>query len=202
MSSIAIRDARLDDLRALADVNARSFTGTLGASLGERYQSAFLGYFLRRPDALCVIAEEGSRLAGLVYGAPDGYDEALKRELFLVTATSFLRHPQAILHRNFLPHLARRVRARLGREQHDRPESPKPVFDLVGIATSPDHRGRGVARKLLDAFTERAFEASFRSVVLDVYATNERAVKVYESNGWRVLWSEGNVRRYVKLQAL
>ena len=197
----SIREGYMEEVGALVALNVRSFAGTLGASLGDPYQSAFLRYFLRHPDALCIVAEEDGALAGLVYGAPDGYDAALKRELLLPTAASLLRHPRALVHRNFLPHLLRRIRVRFGRDRHARPDAPAPVFDLVGIATAPEHRGRGVARRLLAAFTEKAFARSYASVVLDVYVANTSAVRLYESDGWQILWSDGEVRRYAKLRA-
>lgn len=200
LNGIYIRIATSDDLSRLTDVHARAFAGTLGASLGDRYLSAFLGYFLRAPSALCVVAEaKAGVLAGYVFGAPDGYSHELDRRMLPNVVLSILTHPRAVLHANFLRHMPARARSLLKRPIAGTDALPvprAPTFDLVGIGTNPDFRGRGVGARVLHEFVERAFERDFASVVLDVHAHNAAARRMYESSGWSVLWDLGPTLRY------
>lgn len=65
------------------------------------------------------------------------------------------------------------------------------AYHLMNIAVDPDMRRRGIARALLDEMLERAgIDASF---TLEVRVSNEAAINLYESYGFRGV---GTRRRY------
>ncbi|HEY4201208.1 MAG TPA: GNAT family N-acetyltransferase [Devosiaceae bacterium] len=47
-----------------------------------------------------------------------------------------------------------------------------------------DYRARGIGRALLEATLDDAFARGFERVALEVFAGNERAVRLYEKVGF------------------
>lgn len=58
---------------------------------------------------------------------------------------------------------------------------------LYSLVTGPAHRGRGVARALLDAAEAAAMERGCVSLRLEVRVDNDAAVKLYERRGYVVV---------------
>ncbi len=56
---------------------------------------------------------------------------------------------------------------------------------LANIAVSKEHRGRGFGRSLVSWLIREAKDASMAFVILEVRVTNVRAIKLYESFGFR-----------------
>jgi len=71
-----------------------------------------------------------------------------------------------------------------------RPAYPMPeaahVFGIHGIVVTPELRGHGVGGALLRAAEERARSLGGRKLKLGVFATNPRAVRLYERHGFVV----------------
>lgn len=68
--------------------------------------------------------------------------------------------------------------------------APRPEIGRWRLATMgavPAARGSGAAPRLLDDFAARAKEAGMAEVELEVFAQNERAVRLYERHGYAVL---------------
>lgn len=57
--------------------------------------------------------------------------------------------------------------------------------ELGNIAVTPEYRGRGVARALLDRVLERATEKQINAMFLEVRVSNERARALYERAGFK-----------------
>jgi len=57
--------------------------------------------------------------------------------------------------------------------------------DIRYLAVRPRHWGGGVARQLMQALPGLLATAGFTHGELDVYLDNPRAIKLYESHGWR-----------------
>ena len=57
--------------------------------------------------------------------------------------------------------------------------------DLVSIAVDEDYRNMGIARELLDIGYDMALEAGVRLIHLEVRKSNEAAICLYESEGFR-----------------
>jgi ribosomal protein S18 acetylase RimI-like enzyme len=69
-----------------------------------------------------------------------------------------------------------------------------PLCALETLAVAPEEQGRGVGRALLRAAILAAWDAGFRALELSTGATNERALRLYTSEGFevvdvRVCWS-------------
>lgn len=56
--------------------------------------------------------------------------------------------------------------------------------DVTNVATHPDMRGRGVARKVLSTLFEEALSQGITSLTLEVRQHNVSAIKLYESLGF------------------
>lgn len=61
----------------------------------------------------------------------------------------------------------------------------KPLLNVHDIAVHPDHRGKGLARKLLDAAEAEARRRGCCKLTLEVLSGNARARSVYEAAGYR-----------------
>ncbi|HEY0150529.1 MAG TPA: GNAT family protein [Longimicrobium sp.] len=66
----------------------------------------------------------------------------------------------------------------------------------LGIGLLPGHRGRGLGRRLMEAAIEAAWGAGLERVELEVFASNARAIALYEKLGFV---AEGVKRRARKL---
>lgn len=67
--------------------------------------------------------------------------------------------------------------------------APRPRVDrwrLAGMGAVPTARGQGAAPALLDDFVRRAAAAGQRAVELEVFAQNDRAVRLYRGRGFEV----------------
>jgi ribosomal protein S18 acetylase RimI-like enzyme len=65
-----------------------------------------------------------------------------------------------------------------------RPELPSPRWRLGTMGAVPAARGAGLAPRLLDDFLARAAAQGAQAVELEVFAANERAVRLYEGRGF------------------
>lgn len=54
----------------------------------------------------------------------------------------------------------------------------------LGLGVMPDHRGRGIGRRLMQAATNECFAKGYDRVELGVFATNTNAIGLYESLGF------------------
>lgn len=61
----------------------------------------------------------------------------------------------------------------------------RPILNIHDIAVHPDHRGRGIARALLDATEAAAHELGCCKLTLEVLENNERAMQVYTKFGFQ-----------------
>lgn len=60
------------------------------------------------------------------------------------------------------------------------------VLGIYGLAVAPDARGLGIGSTLLDAAEAEARRRGARKLCLNVFATNERARRLYERHGFVV----------------
>lgn len=67
-----------------------------------------------------------------------------------------------------------------------RPEADPPRWRLATMGALPSARGSGSAPALLDDFIARAAAAGLAAVELEVFAQNERALRLYQSRGFEL----------------
>jgi ribosomal protein S18 acetylase RimI-like enzyme len=59
-----------------------------------------------------------------------------------------------------------------------------PSLNVHDLAVLPEHRGRGVGRRLLEEIERRARERGSSKLTLEVHATNEGAMRLYRRFGF------------------
>ena len=57
---------------------------------------------------------------------------------------------------------------------------------ITNVAVHPDYRRRGIARKLVSSLIEAAHTEGARSYTLEVRASNDSAISLYQSLGFKV----------------
>lgn len=72
------------------------------------------------------------------------------------------------------------------------------AIELTYIGVVPDQRGRGLGKKLLNAFMEAGRLQGYQSIILSVEKENSPAIALYEQAGFRVIqtFSEGRYQRH------
>lgn len=77
-------------------------------------------------------------------------------------------------------------------------EMKSDAIELTYIGITPDHRGRGLGKDLLNAFIEMSRETGYPSVVLSVEKDNEPAIALYQKAGFKIIktFSEGRYERH------
>jgi ribosomal protein S18 acetylase RimI-like enzyme len=72
------------------------------------------------------------------------------------------------------------------------------AIELTYIGVASGQRGRGIGKKLLQAFIEASRLHGYRSVVLSVEKENLPAITLYETAGFRIIktFSEGRYQRH------
>jgi ribosomal protein S18 acetylase RimI-like enzyme len=67
-------------------------------------------------------------------------------------------------------------------------------WQIANVAVAPSHRGRGISRRLMEAALNHAAECNGQWVVLQVYARNEVARRLYESLGFELVGGMADLR--------
>jgi len=195
-----VRPARLDDLPAYVPLHQAAFTGSLGVELGRRYVTEFLKWFITDSEALNLVCERDGRLAGYVFGAPQGYNTRMNRALAGTITLATITHPWLFVRSGFLAQLPERLRHLLGRSNNAASpaptESPRRIFRMVGLGVSPDFRRQGIGQRLIRAYEEEAWKRGYEELQLSVYENNAGARALYEACGWKPLKSNGKVVTY------
>jgi ribosomal protein S18 acetylase RimI-like enzyme len=72
------------------------------------------------------------------------------------------------------------------------------AIELTYIGVADHQKGRGLGKRLLNAFIEASRSRGFHSVVLSVEKENSSAVSLYEKTGFKVIktFSEGRYQRH------
>ncbi len=200
MSNVRVGKPAPELIPAIAALQQVAFAGYLNARLGQRYQEAFIRWFVEDRDAIALVAlgEEG-RLLGYVVGAPLGYAAALNRVVLWPALTGIITRPWLFLDQRFRQAVRGRLSIFLGGDNASagathQPELPTPTFSLVGIGVQPESRGQGVGLALINAFEEQAGARGGRSVRLSVYPENDPARRLYEKAGWHAAAEPGRQR--------
>ena len=58
------------------------------------------------------------------------------------------------------------------------------AWHVMNVAVDPDHRGRGVARRMLETLCERTTADADRGYTLEVRVSNEAAIRLYRDLGF------------------
>jgi ribosomal protein S18 acetylase RimI-like enzyme len=162
---------------SLARFHRENLGGKL-AWLGESYTRYFYRHALRLPNCFGVLALDGERIAGFVFGTTErAVIDPLVRlnplAWFAATVQAGLLHPISAL----------KVAAHTLKGDGLNPRSP---VELEFIAVRPDQRGQHVGKKLLDAFRQETARRGHSSFELSVGQDNMEANAFYLKNGGEV----------------
>jgi ribosomal protein S18 acetylase RimI-like enzyme len=69
---------------------------------------------------------------------------------------------------------------------------------LSKLAVAPNARGRGLGRRLVEAYLRSGEDAAFRRYRVDVEAANAPAIRLYESHGFRVVHDASSDRAGIR----
>ena len=73
--------------------------------------------------------------------------------------------------------------------------------DIMNVAVHPQYRRQGVAQKLVEALSSRLSEKKVRFLSLEVRASNEPAIALYERNGFSTVGVRPGYYRHPKEDA-
>jgi ribosomal protein S18 acetylase RimI-like enzyme len=198
MTEFIVRPIRVEDLSQFVPLHQSAFAGSMGVELGTNYVTEFLKWFITYREAISLVYEVNGRLAGYVFGAPQGYNTQMNRDLLKVIAWAALTHPHLYLRPGFLAQIPERLGSLLGRSKKPSvPTEPSVrTFRLVGIGVSPDFRRMGIGQKLMTEFMERAWALGYEEIRLSVYETNTSAQALYKGCGWQPVSTHNTVITY------
>jgi ribosomal protein S18 acetylase RimI-like enzyme len=198
MGEFVVRPIQLDDLSQFVPLHQSAFAGSMGVELGTQYVTEFLKWFITYREAISLVCEVDGRLAGYTFGAPQGYNTHMNRDLLKVIAWAALTHPHLYLRPGFLAQIPERLSSLLGRSrQPSVPTDPTiRTFRMVGLGVSPDFRRRGIGQKLMTSFEERVWELGYEEIGLSVYETNTSAQALYKGCGWQPVSTHNTVVTY------
>lgn len=173
----------------------------MNANLGNRYIDRFLMWFLKYPGTVTLKAVVDGNVCGYVVGAPIGYDKEMNRSLFSTVLLGVLTHPHVLLHDGFIKTALAKFKMLLGKRPIKKViQNPSGRgISLVGIAVDPAYAGMGVGKAIMNAFEKKAAAGEINYMRLSVYQDNNRARKVYEQTGWKVLDTSDKVVYYYKV---
>lgn len=157
--------------------------------LGIKFLSALLSSFVSIPETCGYVYLVDGEVVGFVLGTTDSRvyrTELLRRRWFTLlacVASALLRSPTLV--RPIISYLSTypllpRDRT-LGR---DGEQSLVPPASLIFLGVTRNYRGQGIAAALTNQFLQRMAECQVGQVKLAVGATNERALRFYEKQGW------------------
>ena len=154
MPSIKIRKVMSDDLPAIASIHMAAFQNHFLTDLGNCFLRHYYQLILGYPSGILLVAEdsESSNPAGFVGGVvnPPAFYRSMQQKrvrLALCMIVPLIRSPNIM--RRIL-HNQRRV-SRIAGSQ----EIEQRLAELSSIAVHPSHKGRGIGKELVAAFTAR-----------------------------------------------
>ena len=206
----SIEPLALEHVDHLAQAHCDCFPDFFLTSLGPEFVSFFYRCMARHAPCFAVVAVEPSgRVAGFAAGARSGDDlkHYIYRNHFLFVAWTlakqFVLEPKV---RQFLfsrlGQLNKAFRLVLRRS----PPAPTPrannitdpdektkvlahlasAASLMSMGVRPEHRGTGLAERLILAFEEQALLREITCIELSTFKTNSRAIAFYEKVGYKI----------------
>jgi ribosomal protein S18 acetylase RimI-like enzyme len=184
-----LQDADLKKLATLHHAVLHTLLNDLGLPIISRY------YQIARSDlsviGICAI-NSSSEIIGWATGSPhpDRINLSLRKPLPWFAVQMFrvmFTRPLVLLQ------LASSIFSSSAETEMDGDE-----IELTYIGVAPNQRGKGLGKKLLNAFIESSSSYGYRSVLLSVETDNSAAIALYEKSGFKIArtYSEGRYQRH------
>ena len=180
---MSIRRVLIDDLSAIATIHIAAFQNHFLTDLGKGFLRHYYRLILGYPSGILLIAEEvgSENPTGFVGGFvnPPAFYRSLQHKrvsLALRMIVPIIQCPK-IMPR--ILHNRRRVSQIAGLSG-----TQQRVAELSSIAVHPSHRGQGVGKELVFAFTARALEMGVDTIELTADANDRYVNHFYDRLGF------------------
>jgi len=194
-SSPEIRQATLADLDQLLEVCRQSFPESLRRQANRLARRWWKAVIVTKTAETWVVEQDGHIRAFCVLVKDEILwlkEAALRSSSIMLNLFSALRHPLASCH--CVSRMLNRALRKIAKPAPQAPMpsewSPRMRTWVEMIATRPDSRGRGLARRLLEQCDVRAKELGRKAVGLRVESDNTAAKSLYEKCGYVRLRSD------------
>ncbi|GCD77336.1 hypothetical protein JCM31826_08180 [Thermaurantimonas aggregans] len=212
-----IVDSTKKDLKNIAKCHISSFPKALSSALGKKYVSHMLSWYLSSDKTfLFHIEDEQGNCAGYCGGIVSdgtlatGSASGMAQYTFKAAITAFLTHPWVLFHpeiRAKWPLLWKNIKMKIGlapkvhfNQDQKKKMAQDPQVGLVVIGVDPRYQGKGYGSLLLKEFERRAVEIyGIKKLQLSVLASNHKAIKAYERNGWKFDKQNGKSVSMIKI---
>jgi len=169
---IIYRSATPQDIEAIVHVHTVAFPGFFLTSLGDSFLQLVYRAFLEMDSGICIVAQDGDRLRGVVAGAanPALFFATLRRRrgaLFALVAAPRLLHNPLLLVRKCVWAFFYRG---------EQPAAMPKAGLLSSVAVSPEVSSRGIGQKLVDTFCRELRRHSVEHVYLITDQTDNEPV--------------------------
>ncbi len=191
-TSIEVRVLGQRDLPAIARIHTLAFPGSALTALGAGAVRRYYDWQLTGPhDVSALGAFYGSEMAGFCFGGVfRGAMSGFLRKNRVYLAWLVLTHPWLVANPLFRDRLINGLKvlrrfSKSGRAKQPNPAHKKPPFGILSIAVSPEFQGMGAGKVLMMESEIIAKLRGFDEMNLTVNPDNHRAIRFYESLGWR-----------------
>ena len=197
--AIVVEKLSPSDARATARLHVDELPDGFFSELGPGFLSAYHASFARSPAGIALVARDGSDIVGFVVGASDERAHLAwvvrRRGLHLGAAAALALLLRPALAWHFLRTRGRRyargaIRLARRRSTSDAATGARIAGGGVAgvlshVAVAPASRGRGIGRRLTDAFVVEAGARGTTRVRTMTRSGSEGAAGLYESLGWQ-----------------
>lgn len=203
------------DLKKVAQCRIKAFPQSLSSKLGIKYVIKMLNNYVNDHNFLLYI-EENKKCIGFITGlAGSAKYNCSTRMTVDVTSRQLIfgiiKKPWLLFHPMVLNNWAigwevfkNKFRTREALEKGKLINPPKlspEVIDSVGlidIAVAPEYQGKGYGSLLLEAFENHCIKIGEHRMHLSVNPANNKAIKSYKKNGWKMFKAELNQLNFYK----
>jgi hypothetical protein len=200
-----IQYATASDLRQIAKCHIAAFPQSVTSLFGIPFVAQMLQWYISAPNKfLYWMQHDGECIGycgGLVLDGSDAYGSAsgMTQFGFGVAVKVMLRKPWLFFHpeiRARYPFIFSNLKRKIGKlfGKSEQPIAPvkssktknELTEGLVVIGVAPAYIGRGLGSKLQQEFERKAKELGATQMQLSVRVENDRAIRSYQSNGWKI----------------
>ena len=210
-----LQQSQLRDLPEIIDCHKDAFPDALSTKQGSRFISKMMEWYISSDRGVLfhVYDDEGEMAGycgGIVTKKPGllGAVSSISQYAFMDFLKSYLRKPWLFFHFENLkksPYILKNLLIRFGLKKKVKQvnsESKKvfqPFMGLVVIGLKNKYHGKGYGSILLQEFERLAREdGGIKRVQLSVKASNSKAIKSYQRNGWQVSKQDEQTKQLFK----
>ena len=206
LKCLKFRTAEPDDIHTLGLLHKKTFSDSLGASIGLNYSKAFFRWFIFDKTTITLVCCNSKQIIGYVIGAPEGYSKYLTKSTLLKIIFGIITHPKSLFHTNFSSLLKSRITTLfdikhniLNPDKFTNSHNTKnTTFVLVGIGVDPKFRGNQIGFQILKEYEKLVWQLNYTKIRLTVYKSNKAAISLYKKSNWPLLSEVDHKMTYLK----